>query len=68
MKGLKRAQEVELLILAKTPLGYKAIVNNSYEGMIFFNDTFETLERGDRRKGYIEKIRRRWSNSTNLQK
>lgn len=57
MKGLKRNQEVDILILAKTPLGYKAIVDNRYEGMLFFNDTFEELECGDRRKGYITKVR-----------
>ena len=57
MKGLKLGQEAELLILAKTPLGYKVIVENRYEGMLFGNDTFEALEVGDRRRGYIVKVR-----------
>ena len=57
MKGLKPGQAVELLILAETPMGYKAIVDNRYEGMLFENDTFEKLEIGDRRKGYISKVR-----------
>ena len=57
MKGLKVGQPVELLILARTPLGYKAIVENRYEGMLFSGDTFETLEVGDRRRGYITKVR-----------
>ncbi len=57
MKGLKPGQEVELTILAKTPLGYKAIVEGKYEGMLFGNDTFEKLEPGDRRRGYIVKVR-----------
>ncbi len=57
MKGLKPGQEVELTILAKTPLGYKAIVEGKYEGMLFSGDTFEALEVGDRRRGYIRKVR-----------
>ena len=57
MKGLKPGQEVELTILAKTPLGYKAIVEGRYEGMLFKNDTFEEFEPGDRRRGYIVKVR-----------
>ena len=31
-KVLKPNQEVSILIMAKTPMGYKCIVNNSYEG------------------------------------
>jgi predicted RNA-binding protein (virulence factor B family) len=57
MKGLAPGQAVELLILAETPLGYKAIVDNRYEGMLFANDTFEKLRVGDRRRGYIVKVR-----------
>ncbi|WP_456429350.1 CvfB family protein [Nitratifractor sp.] len=57
MEGLKRGQEVELTILAKTPLGYKAIVDGRYEGMLFADDLFETLKPGDRRRGYIRKVR-----------
>lgn len=57
MKGLAPGQAVELLILAETPLGYKAIVDNRYEGMLFANETFEKLQIGDRRRGYIVKVR-----------
>jgi len=57
MKGLAPGQEVELLILARTPLGYKAIVENRYEGMLYADDTFEELRVGERRRGYILKVR-----------
>lgn len=57
MQGLKAGQEVELTVLAKTPMGYKAIVDGRYEGMLFADDLFETLEPGDRRRGYIRKVR-----------
>jgi predicted RNA-binding protein (virulence factor B family) len=57
MKGLKPGLEVELMILAKTPLGYKAIVDGKYEGMLFANEVFEPLEIGEKRRGYIVKVR-----------
>jgi predicted RNA-binding protein (virulence factor B family) len=57
MKGLRPGQEVDLMILAKTPLGYKAIVDGKYEGMLFSNEIFEELQIGARRRGYIVKVR-----------
>lgn len=56
-KSLHKSQEVDMLILAQTPLGYKVIVDSLYEGMLFKNEIFETLKKGDRRKGYIKNIR-----------
>ncbi len=48
---------VDILIIAKTPLGYKVVVNNLYEGMIFSNEIFENIDIGEHKKGYIKKIR-----------
>jgi predicted RNA-binding protein (virulence factor B family) len=56
-KKLKKNQEVDLLVIAKTPLGYKVIIDNSYEGMVYKNEIFKTLDIGDKLKGYIKKIR-----------
>jgi len=55
--ALKEKDEVELLILARTPMGYKVIVNNAYEGMIFHNEIFENIEVGDTKTGFIKLIR-----------
>ncbi len=49
--------EVNILVFAKTPLGFKVIVNNDYEGMIFHNEIFETLKTGDSKKAYVKNIR-----------
>jgi len=54
---LQKNQEVSLLVIAKTPLGYKVIANNAYEGMLYSNEIFKPLTIGDRLKGYIKKIR-----------
>jgi len=56
-KDLIENQKVNGLVLSKTPLGYKMIINNLYEGMLFDNEIFETLKVGDRREVYIKKIR-----------
>ena len=39
-KNLKQGDEVEIILYSKTPLGFKVIVNNSYEGMIFHSEIF----------------------------
>lgn len=49
--------EVEILLFAKTPLGFKVVVNNDYEGMIFHNEIFEMIHVGDKRKAYIKNVR-----------
>ena len=57
IKDLKESQKVNVLVLSKTPLGYKVIVENLYEGMLFDNEIFEQLSVGDRKEVYIKKIR-----------
>jgi predicted RNA-binding protein (virulence factor B family) len=56
-KKFKRNDKVELLIFAKTPLGYKAIIDNSYEGMLYNTEIFTDVKVGDKLDGYIKNIR-----------
>lgn len=56
-EGLANNTKVTLLVLAKTPLGYKVIVDNLYEGMIYHNEIYEPLKAGDKRVGYVKQIR-----------
>ena len=58
VKGLKPAQEVKILIISKTPLGYKCIVEDKYEGLIYHNEIFENINIGDEKKAYIKTIRK----------
>ena len=51
---LKPNNEVNILIMAKTPMGFKCIVNNIYEGMIFHNEIFEKVAIGETRKAYLK--------------
>ena len=55
---LKEHQKVDILVLSKTPLGYKVIIENLYEGMLFENEIFETLNVGEKKVAYIKKIRK----------
>ncbi|MFA6143560.1 MAG: S1-like domain-containing RNA-binding protein [Sulfurimonas sp.] len=48
---------VEFMIIAKTPMGYKAIVDDRYEGMIYANEVFETIRSGQIKSGFV-KLRR----------
>ena len=49
--------EVDLMICAKTDLGFKAIVDGLHWGVIFHNEVFQRLDRGEQLKGYIKQVR-----------
>lgn len=50
-------QEVDLLVADDTEIGYKAIVNDLHWGMIYHNQVFQRLEKGERLKGYVKGVR-----------
>lgn len=50
-------QEVELTVYGKTPMGYKAIINNTHTGLIFANEVFQELAQGEKLKGWIAALR-----------
>lgn len=58
LSALKLKQEVKLLVREKTPLGFKVIVNNLYDGLIFHTEIFENIEVGDEKVGYIKTLRK----------
>ena len=49
--------EVDLLVWQKTDLGFKVIIDNCYQGLIYENQIYQPLHSGDRLKGYIDHIR-----------
>ena len=57
IKDLEKNDEVMILLYSKTPLGFKVIVNNLYDGMIFHTEIFENINIGDIKKAYIKNIR-----------
>ncbi|BBG66600.1 hypothetical protein NNO_1897 [Hydrogenimonas sp.] len=54
---LKRNEEVDLLLFDRTELGFKALVNGRYEGLVFHSEVFSELQVGERCRGYVKKVR-----------
>ena len=50
-------QEVDVLIWQKTDLGFKAIINNEYSGLIYESEVFQPLHTGMRLKAYVKQVR-----------
>ena len=61
-------EEVDLLVTQKTDLGWKVIVNSRHSGMIYDNEIFVPIQKGDRIKGYVKHIRRDEKLDITLQK
>lgn len=50
-------QEVNILIWQKTELGFKAIIENKYAGLIYENEVFQDLRTGMQLKAYVKQVR-----------
>lgn len=55
--ALRPQQKVNLLICAKTDLGFKAVINNHSLGIIFNSDVLQPLRSGQSLQGFIKEIR-----------
>jgi predicted RNA-binding protein (virulence factor B family) len=53
----KAGQKVSLIIADKTDLGYKAVIDNTHWGMLYHNELFQTVKKGQKLEGYIKQIR-----------
>ncbi len=58
VKDLAQNKEAKILIIAKTPLGFKCIVNDKYEGLIYHNEIFENIAIGEERTAYVKTVRK----------
>lgn len=50
-------EQVDILVVQQTDLGYKVVVNNQHSGMIYHNEVFSPVNKGDRLKAYVKHIR-----------
>ena len=53
----KPQQAVDLIIANSTELGYKAIINHRYWGVLYKDDVFQRLSFGQNKKGFIKNVR-----------
>ena len=50
-------QRVEVLVVQRTDLGYRVIINNAHWGQIYQNETYQDVNIGDRLTAYIKQVR-----------
>jgi hypothetical protein len=55
--GVKEGDQVDLVILKETDLGFNVIVNHEHEGLVYQNEIFKELNIGDKLEGYVKQIR-----------
>lgn len=60
-------EEVELLVVEQTELGFKAIINGKHWGLIHKNEVFKFLRPGIQEKGFIKELRSDGKISLSLQ-
>ena len=64
---IAEAEEVDLIVLRRTDIGYLMIINNIHTGVLHFNEVYRTIGVGDKFKGYVKKISAdKPSNSANI--
>lgn len=50
-------QEIDALIFEETDLGFKTLIDGSYEGLIYKNEVFQPIKIGDKTKAFVKKRR-----------
>ena len=50
-------EEVDLIVSRFTDLGTEVIINKKHKGLVYNDETYERLKLGERKKGFIKKIR-----------
>lgn len=53
----KEGDEVSILVYQRTDLGYKAIINGKYSGLLYNNEIHKPLKVGDSGVAYVKQIR-----------
>jgi len=53
----ERNQEVDIMVAEETEIGYKVIINNLHWGLLYSNEVYRSLVKGEKLKGYIKEVR-----------
>jgi uncharacterized protein len=53
---VKEGDEVDLIVLRRTDIGYLMIVNNLHTGVLHMNEVFRPIGVGDKFKGFVKKV------------
>ncbi|MDW7694023.1 S1-like domain-containing RNA-binding protein [Flammeovirgaceae bacterium SG7u.111] len=55
--NVEEGEEVDLMVMRESGLGYEVIVNNEHKGLVYKNEVFKDLNVGERLRGYVKTIR-----------
>ena len=55
--ALTVGQEVDLLIAEQTELGFKAIINHQFWGLLYSNELYRRVRRGQKVTGFVQRVR-----------
>lgn len=50
-------QKVDILVVQRTELGYKVIVDNTHWGLVYQNETYKQINVGERHVGFVKNVR-----------
>lgn len=50
-------QQVELLVVGESPLGFECIIDQKYLGILYHNEVFQALSYGSKLTGFVKKVR-----------
>jgi len=56
-KNMTPGEEVDLLIVNESEMGFKAVINGTHLGLLYKDEVFRPLRPGDKAKGYIKAVR-----------
>lgn len=54
---LEEGQEVDVFVFRETDLGFKVIINDEFEGLIYRNEVFKDVKVGTKTKGFVKYVR-----------
>ena len=57
MPPYRMNEAVDLLVWQSTDMGYKVIIDNTYQGLVYANQVFRPIHIGERLRGYISRVR-----------
>jgi predicted RNA-binding protein (virulence factor B family) len=49
-------EEVAIVVITRTDLGYKVVVNHRHWGLLYHNEVFESLKRGFKTTAWVKKV------------
>jgi len=55
--NLSQNQKVELIVFGESHMGFDAVIDRKYRGILYHNEVFQDLRYGDSLTGYVKKIR-----------